>query len=396
MIRVIVVENDRAIAESISGWVVQLWPDAVLAVESEATAAQQRWQASGADLILLDWAPPKTAVINFMRAIRRSEARCACVLVSGRPDTEIALAARQCRVDGYFRRPLSQKQVKACLAQIIAAPVRTAEQDVAFGSIEDLIQFQLTQGALGLPIAADLVDAIERIRQLGPGERVDLLHRCQSDPALVFHLMAMANDRHLGPGPNRSAGPIETFEGAMHQIGLDRFIGLATEIALYPGSDLRDPLLRRKSDEFRRDSLRLADIVGRIALDVEVNLALARSACALYRIGELSLLQIMQTWIDRGHALDEAACVAILRGYRARVGNRIKVQWNLPQSIRARIGSVYLLPDTNTRQDATLMRIAGLLYEGDPEGELPRLLARIGLVGAKASAYRPDAFPFPE
>lgn len=394
MIRVIVVEDDRSTGVSIRDWVLQLWPEAAVAVESGLTAAVDRWHQSGADLVLIDWAPPKMAVVNFMREIRRSADPCACVLISGRADTEIALAARQCRIDGYLRRPLNAKQVMACLARVVAAPSRAVDLDLDFASIEDLVQFQLTQGALGLPIAADLVDAIERLRRLGPGERVDLLHRCQSDPALVFHLLALANDRQSSP--NRSTAPIETFEGAMHQLGLDRFIGLAAEIALHPGSDLRDPLLRRESEGFRRDSLRLADIVGRIALDAELNLALARSACALYRVGELSLLQIMQDWIDRGHTLDETVCATLLRSYRARVGNRIKVQWNLPQTIRARIGSVYLLPDTNTRQDATLMRIAGLLYEGDPKGELPRLLARIGLVGAKAAAYRPEAFPFPE
>lgn len=394
VVRVIVVEDDRSTGETIRGWIIQLWPDAQVAVEPGVTAALERWRQSSADLVVIDWTPPKMAVVNFMREIRRSPDPCGCVLVSARPDTEIALAARQCRVDGYLRRPLIPKQVMATLARAVSVPSRAADLELDFGGIEDLVQFQLTQGALSMPIAADLVDAIERIRRLSAGERVDLLHRCQNDPALVFHLLALANDRQSGL--NRSAAPVETFEGAMHQVGLDRFIGLAAEIALYPGSDLRDPLLRRKSEEFRRDSLRLADIVGRVALDVELNLPLARSACAIYRVGELSLLQIMQSWIDQGHGLDETVCANLLRSYRARVGNRIKVQWNLPQGIRARIGSVYLLPDTNTRQDATLMRIAGLLYEGDPEGELPRLLARIGLVGARASAYRPDAFPFPE
>lgn len=373
---------------------MSLWPDAEIAVESEVTGALERWRQSGADLVVIDWMPPKMAVVNFMREIRRSPDPCACVLVSGRPDTEIALAARQCRVDGYLRRPLIAKQFMATLVRAMSAPSRAADLELVFGGIEDLVQFQLTQGALSVPIASDLVDAIERIRRLGAGERVDLLHRCQNDPALVFHLLALASDRQFDLG--RSVASVETFEGAMHKVGLDRFIGLAAEIALYPGSDLRDPMLRRKSEEFRRDSLRLADIVGRIALDVEVNLGLARSACAIYRVGELSLLQIMQTWIDQGHTLDETVCANLLRSYRARVGNRIKVQWNLPQSIRARIGSVYLLPSTNTRPDATLMRIAGLLYEGDPECELPRLLARIGLVGAKAAAYQPNAFPFPE
>ena len=180
---------------------------------------------------------------------------------------------------------------------------------------------------------------------------------------------------------------IETFERSLQHIGLDSFINLAVESSLYPGTNLKQDFLKASYREYQRDCLALAEIVTRLGADVEFDVSAAQTACMLCRIGELSLLRLMQLWLDQGQDLDEATAETILDTYSARAGNRIKSQRNIPNVIRGRIGAVYLLPPGTVRKDPVVMRIAGLLHTQDRDQELPRLLARVGLTGSKAESY---------
>lgn len=61
-------------------------------------------------------------------------------------------------------------------------------------------------------------------------------------------------------------------------------------------------------------------------------------------------------------------------------GNRLKVQWKLPLSLRELIGAVHFLPKDSTREDRLVMRAAALMAAGqESEDECQRLLRRIGL-----------------
>jgi hypothetical protein len=93
--------------------------------------------------------------------------------------------------------------------------------------------------------------------------------------------------------------------------------------------------------------------------------------------------------MDLGNAIDDSLCASILKAHSSPAGNQIKTQWNIPNTIRGRIGAAYLLPTGTVRIDSIVMRIAGLLLMGDPHQQLPRLLARVGLTPSKVEGYRP-------
>jgi CheY-like chemotaxis protein/HD-like signal output (HDOD) protein len=385
VLRVLIVEDDPSTGALLVQLVKRTWSQVSVTLEPDPLAALERYQDTGADLILLDWGLPGMSGIDLLKHIRRSARKTVCVMITGHSDRDEILTARAHHVDAYITKPFDAKQIMARLAQIMALPNEPSPPGVTVDSIENLIKLHLTHGTLGLPIDHELVTAIVRIRTLDAEERIKILRQCQIDSALLFRMVSLANSSHYSRGTDLA----ETFEGTIRQIGLDGFINLAVELSLHAGSHLKQDFLVAKRLAFQREAMSLAGIVSKLREYVEFDVAACRSACHLVRMGELSLLQLMQAWIDDGHALDEESCTAVLNRESPRADDQIKAQWSLPLTIRERIGAVEMLPAGTVRKEPVVMRIAGLLHAGDPHQELPRLLARFGLGGSKLDSYRP-------
>ncbi|WP_295401327.1 response regulator [uncultured Thiocystis sp.] len=381
----LVVEDDASTGALLVQLIKRLWPQASVVLASDALFALEHWKSAGADLVLLDWGLPGMSGIDLLKQIRRSETKTVCVMISGHADREVILAARTHQVDAFIVKPFAAKQLMARLSELMALPSADSQLQAPVGSIEDFIKYHMTQGILGLPIDPELAGAIEGIRELDAGARAKVLRQCQFHPALVFRALSLANSGQYIQGLES----VETFEGAIHQVGLAGFINLAVEMSLHPGSELKADFLKTRRLQFHRDCLSLADIVTKLGTHATFDLAASRSACMLYRVGELSLLQLMQSWMDLGNAIDDSLCASILKAHSSPAGNQIKTQWNIPNTIRGRIGAAYLLPTGTVRIDSIVMRIAGLLLMGDPHQQLPRLLARVGLTPSKVEGYRP-------
>jgi DNA-binding NarL/FixJ family response regulator/HD-like signal output (HDOD) protein len=387
--RVLILEDEPSMAALLEQLVKHLWPRAVVDLESDALSALDRWQRAGADLALLDWELPGMSGIEVLKQIKKSGSKTLCVMVSGHADRASILAAGAQHVDAFIVKPFDIDEVKARLLQVMAASTPEPAPDAAavmasFASIDEFVAVHLTHGLPGLPIEPEFVQAIKGIRQLDIEGMRPLLQRSQRNPALVLRVLSLANGHGYMSGPE----PLETFEGALKRIGLNGLINLAVELSLLPGSALKHDWLRTRYQAFQRDSLALAEIVKHLGADVEFDVEAARTACLLYRVGELALLQVMQAWIDLGQTLDETAGARILTRDGLRAGNRLQNQWTLPGSVRARIDAAHRLPEGTVRKEQILMRIAGLIQAGDPDGELPRLLARLGLPATAVERYR--------
>ncbi|NEX21863.1 response regulator [Thiorhodococcus mannitoliphagus] len=385
--RVLILEDEPSMAALLEQLVKHLWPQAEVFLEISAVSALEQWRARGADLALLDWELPGMSGIEVLKQIKRSESKTVCVMVSAHADRHSILAAGVHHVDAFIVKPFDIDEVKTRLSQIMATPSqvpRTDSEDLTkkFLSIDEFLAFTLTRGTLGVPIDPEFVNAIKGIHHLNAEDMRCLLQRCQCDPAIVLRVLSLANSH----GYIRGADPLETFGGALRCIGLDGLINLSAEMSLLPGSALKQDLLRAKYLELQSDCNALADIVTQLSAKVEFDVEAARTACRLSRIGELSLLPVMQAWLDLGQSLDETRCAAILARHAARAADRINSQWALPNTTHDRIGAVSLLPAGTVRKEQLVMRIAGLLQGGDPNQELPRLLARLGL---PASAVEP-------
>lgn len=382
--RVIVIEDDASTGALLAQLVKRLWSQVTVTLEADAVSGLEQWRTNGADLILLDWGLPSMSGIDVLKQIRRSDTQVKCVMISGHAERDVILAARAYQVDAFIVKPFNAKQVMARLSELMVLPIAKDRFKEQFKSFDNFVNFQLTEGTLGLPIDPELVSVIEGMRSASAGERVKVLRQCQFHPALVFRLLSLANSSQY----IQDMASIETFENAIQAVGLDGFINLAVEMSLLPGSHLRQDFLIDYQKKYQRDGLNLAEIIMKLSAVVNFNFSATRSACMLYRVGELSLLQVMQAWLDLGNTLDESSCQAALKKHAGAAGNQIKTQWNIPNTIRGRIGAAYLLPSGTVKIDAIVMRVAHLLFTSDEKAELPRLTARIGLTEAQLAQYR--------
>lgn len=110
MIRVMIVEDDPATGLLLRKLVKRVWPQAVITLDIDPVAALERWQQFGADLVLLDWELPGLSGLDILKAIRRSEAKTICAMITSHSDRGEILAARSHRIDAYIVKPFDAKR----------------------------------------------------------------------------------------------------------------------------------------------------------------------------------------------------------------------------------------------------------------------------------------------
>jgi len=373
-----IVEDDPATGALLRQLVRRIWPGATVTLDVDPVLALDRWRAQGADLILLDWELPGMSGLEILKTIRRLGAKTSCVMITSHSDREQILAARAFHVDAYIVKPFDAKQIMERLSRIVDVDVASGVSCESFESLDDFIESRLKQGLSGLPIAPELVERIVGIREMETPERIRLLRECQIEPALLFRMLSLANSSRYIDGMD----VVETFEGAIRKIGLDAFINLAVEISLHPGSHIKHTGLAHKRFELQRRAMSLVGMLVKLREHLEFNLDSCRTACILHSMAELSLLQLMQTWVDAGHGIDEATRDAVCDRYTERAREQLQAQWTIPNTLRERIDALDRLPaGTVVRKEPIVMRIVALLHVGDPQRELPRLMARFGLSG---------------
>ncbi|WP_222932173.1 response regulator [Allochromatium humboldtianum] len=374
-----IVEDDPATGALLRQLVKRIWPQAVVTLDADPLLALDRWQEQGADLILLDWELPGMSGLEILKTIRRSGIKTICVMITSHSDRDEILAARAFHVDAYIIKPFDAKQIMERLSQLIDTDVQSdgSTESESFESLDAFIENRLKQNLIGLPIAPEIVERIARIRDMEAPERIGLLRECRLEPALLFRMLSLANSSRYIDGMD----VVETFEEAIRKIGLDAFINLAVEVSLHPGSHIADECLARKRFEIRRSLMSLVGILVKLREHLEFNLDSCRTACILHSVAELSLLQLMQTWIEAGHTIDETTRDSILDRYAPPARERLQAQWLIPNTIRERIEALDRLPTGTVRKEPIIMRITALLHAGDPQHELPRLMARFGLSG---------------
>jgi len=378
VIRVMIVEDDPATGALLRQLVRRIWPGATVTLDADPVLALDRWRAQGADLILLDWELPGMSGLEILKTIRRLGAKTICVMITSHSDREQILAARAFHVDAYIVKPFDAKQIMERLSRIVDVDMASDVSCESFESLDDFIESRLKQDLPGLPIAPELVERIVGIREMETPERIRLLRECQIEPALLFRMLSLANSSRYIDGMD----VVETFEGAIRKIGLNAFINLAVEVSLHPGSHIEHASLAHKRFELRRRAMSLVGMLVKLREHLEFNLDSCRTACILHSMAELSLLQLMQTWVDAGHGIDEATRDAVFDRYTERAREQLQAQWTIPNTLRERIDALDRLPaGTVVRKEPIIMRIVALLHAGDPQRELPRLMARFGLSG---------------
>ena len=377
--QIMVIEDDPSTQAILVRLVQHIWPQSTVSTFQDAPSALARWQQVGADLILVDLGLSGVNGMAVLEAVRKSPKWVPCVVISGRADREAVITARRLRVDAYIVKPIRPRELIERLKEILHdKPPTEGEPPAAAAEVSSILEFvkaTLKTDQVSMPIDPAVVEALDGFAQRSAAERTELLNRLSLEPALVTRLLGLSN-----VSPYAVDGTVlNTFARCAERVGKDVLINLANEISLYPGNVLSHPELAKRNQALRQDCLEMRRIITELRRYAEFDLHPCATACLLYRIGEQSILQLMQRWADAGNELTAEDCEQAMRGCSAEASNRIKGLWQLPIPVRMLVGATYALPQGALKMDIIAMRVASLLLNQQHSAELHKLLASLSI-----------------
>lgn len=374
--QIMVIEDDPSTQAILVRLVQHIWPQSTVSTFQDAPSALAQWQQSGADLILVDLGLSGVNGMAVLETVRKAPKWVPCVVISGRADREAVITARRLRVDAYIVKPIRPRELIERLKEILHDTAANEDAPApAASSILELVKGTLKTDHVSIPIDPVVVEALDTFTQKSAAERTELLNRLALEPALVTRLLGLSN---VSPYAVDNT-VLNTFARCAERVGKDVLINLANEISLYPGNALSHPELVKRNQALRHDCLELRRIVTELRRYVEFDVHACATACLLYRIGELSVLQLLQRWADAGNELTAEDCEQALRGCSAEASNKIKALWQLPIPVRMLVGATYGLPQGALKMDIIAMRAASLLLNRQHSAELHKLLASLSI-----------------
>lgn len=377
--KVLIVEDDASTRQLLELLIKRLWRDSRVETFAEVQSALDAWRLRGADLALVDLELPGIGGLALLEQIAKDPSKgTLAVIVSHHNDRAIVLQALRYRARDYIVKPFNARDVMQRLSALMqfatsddAPPERTAAPtlDALVRLLRDAIGFR----RLSVPIDPALVERIESWYLKGELDKARILEHWSLEPALVARVIGAANS-----GPyNPDGQPIAHLSQALDQLNPGVVYNLSITLALQPGNPLRNRSLRAIADELRACQHGLYRQF--LSLKISRELGLAATACALYRIGELAILQLIQAWMEQGGTLSAAEAVELIERFGPEADDAIKSQWLIPRHVRDLSRAADELPNGPLNQTLLMMRIAGLqLDDGDPE-EIARLRESAGL-----------------
>lgn len=377
--RVLIVEDDASTRLLLESLIRRLWPEARIGCFGEVQGALENWRQQGADLALVDIDLPGIGGLALLEQIAREPAKgTISVIVSHHHDRNIVMQALRLRARDYIVKPFNARDLMQRIGNLLQfTPTRQAASGgpPSREALERLLREAIDYRRLSLPIAPALVERMEEWNLDGSLSKTRVLGQFSLEPALVARLLGAANS-----GPyNPDGRPICQLAQALDQLDSSTICNLGIALALQPGSALEASQTRVLAEEVRDCQRALFQQVRALGEAVLPELGLFSAACALYRLGDLAILQRIQAWIDQGGQLSTAEAVELMERHGPEADDAIKTQWLIPQQLRDLSRAPDGPPRGTPNQSLLLMRIAGLQFHGEDTDELKRLRERAGL-----------------
>jgi CheY-like chemotaxis protein len=379
---VLIVEDDTSTRLLLESLIRRLWPNSRIEAFGEVQSALDSWRQQGADLALVDIDLPGVGGLALLEQIAREPARgTISVIVSHHHDRAIVMQALRYRARDYIVKPFTARDLMqriGNLLQVTATQRAPGSEAPTMETLERLLRDAIGYRRLSLPIDPALVERMEEWNLAGTLSTSRILEHWNLEPALVARLLGAANS-----GPyNPDGRAVVQFAQALDLLDPGTICNLAIALALQPGSALVAAPVRVLAEEARACQRALYQQVRALGAPVRAEIGLFATACALYRLGELAILQLIQTWIDQGGEITSAEAVELVERHGPEADDAIKTQWLIPQQLRDLSRAPDERPRGTPNQAQLLMRIAGLEFHaehGEQGEELKRLRERAGL-----------------
>lgn len=380
--RVLIVEDDASTRLLLESLIRRLWAGSQVESFAEVQSALAAWRQHGADLALVDIDLPGIGGLALLEQMARVPGhQTISVIISHHNDRAVVLKAMRYRVRDYIVKPFNARDLMQRLITLMqfsaSAPrASTATKSPVYPDLRRLIRDAIGFHRLSLPIDPQRVEQIEAWHLAGQLDRAHLIECCAMESALVARVLGSANSGSY----NTDGQAIKHFPQALERLEPAILCNLAIALALQPGSPLQARELHHLADEVRGCQQTLYRRVRDLAAVVKgVDLALCTTACALYRIGELALLQLIQAWVEQGGTLNAGEVVELLKRHGSEADEAIKTQWLIPRPMRELSKATDALPGGASDQNLLILRIAGLQLKREDSDDIRQLKKRAGL-----------------
>ncbi|MFC4258033.1 response regulator [Marinobacter lacisalsi] len=370
--RALVLEDDELVAELLQTIVVGLYPGAMVCVAGRLADAEDYAYRSRFDLFLVDWNLPDGSGLTLVRKVRLADSKVPIVIVSARADRNSVLNAAHHGISGYITKPFDVETVHQRLKGLLKPGA-----DEGPPAIGDLLATSLSQGGLQLASDVDPAKILALMNSEDELSSAELAAEWRKETALTIRLTEIANSSAF----RRTGKPMDTLQEAINLMGVHLALQQALALSLDVSGQTSDAGLKQLMTHYRDQSLDVAGHAESFAKRLGKSPAQFYKAGLLSRIGELSVLSVLNQFRLRGGELGEGEAGRALAEWAQRYGNALKVQWRLPLGLREMIGAVHMLPPGTVREDLLIMRAATLVPKDIPaeDEEYHRLLRRIGL-----------------
>ncbi len=372
--RVMILEDDLLIADLLKQVVLSLQATSQIDCFSSAQDALNAWPLASYQLVIADWNLPDGTGFSLFERIRKDDQQIPLVMITGRADRASVLAIRRFNINDFISKPFQMPRLLECLRKLLSGIQPTSEPTA---KEQAFLAYLADLGVedLDLPLLSNVKEKLEMSLR---GEHVDLrlmLASWRHDPALVAHLLAVANSRaYLVIGK-----PCLSLIDALQRIGGPLSLNLAIALALRQASIVINPYVKLLITDYLDQSERLSERVVALAEQCKLATAPLQTAALLHCLGELCVLFLAEAWASQGHELPENQVLQAVADYSQPFAVALKAHWNLPMSLRDLIGAVYALPSAQVRREQVVMRLAAAeLAEEKPE-DLERLRRLSGL-----------------
>lgn len=371
--RVMILEDDRWMADLLKQIVHSLRPNAEVRHFSEVGPAAASYKRDGYDLVISDWNLPGESGLDLLQEIRRKDRTTPLVMVTGRTDRASVLAVKSLGASAYIAKPFNVPSVVESLRRFLPP------EDEGMGEASgDFIGYLggLADADLDLPLMQGMRASVSELQQGGDTDLRELAKRWRGDPALTARLLSVANS-----GAYNVGGRLCTdLPDALARLGWRTSINIAAGLALRRSCELdAAPVATLAAVELGRVEA-LTEVVTGMAMRCGIDPAPCQTGALLHRMGELCVLFHAQRWHDRAGGSDEAELQIAVGRFGRPFADRLKAYWRFPVPLREMIGTIYGLSPSTTRPEHYLMRLAGgEVYGGLETRERERLRRLVGL-----------------
>ena len=155
----------------------------------------------------------------------------------------------------------------------------------------------------------------------------------------------------------------------------------ALALTLNQRDQLSHPALAQHAILLCQDAENIATAAATLAKQLKANVSESYTAGLLYPLGELALLQLMQSYLDQGGNIDNAEIETMLEKLGGDYLKALQQLWKLPQELRERITAAHELPTNVERHELILMTVAVDQVKGRTDSDdYQRKLGLLGLL----------------